>query len=416
MKPKAILPLLLALVLGLATFFVGRRVLNKQVAGPTTVKSSKVLVAASALPAGHQLAATDVKLADALAEAVTPTMFRDPNDIEGRILAAPVEPGQVLRQSTLAPEGAVSGLQAKVPPGMRAVTIAVNEFSGLAGLITPGVSVDLIATLVDNITGETFAKTIVQNVQVSAVGRELEVGEQAKADPRAGQKTHKTVTLLVTPTQAAAIDLAFSKSKPRLVLRGSDDEAAVTDPGVTMAELSGRDDEDRLSSTTSEGADSKIAEMLSAMQKQIQDVAAASQEAARQAAAEQARGAINPGPADMAALVHSVRVFRGGSESREQFDDQGRPVGAANPPRPAANPPVVTPPGDAATPGASPKRESQQVKVNASEENRAERSRAEQIAAIRAELAAIRDELEDWDRAHPEVAERLDAIASSGNR
>jgi len=213
MKTKALLPLLLALVLGVLTFFIGKRVLENQAkaAVPKTT-GAKVLVASAALPAGHQLSSADLKFDETPGEKPSPTMFQDVKDLEGRVLVAPLEPGQVVRQSLLAPEGTSSALQSKVPAGMRAVTIAVNEFSGLAGLISPGVKVDLVATLTDNLSGETFAKTIVQNVTVSAVGRDLEAGSQANAkpDPRSAQRIHKTVTLLVTPSQAAAIDLAFS--------------------------------------------------------------------------------------------------------------------------------------------------------------------------------------------------------------
>jgi Flp pilus assembly protein CpaB len=212
---------------------------------------------------------------------------------------------------------------------MRAVTIAVNEFSGLAGLLVPGVKVDLVATLVDNVTAETFAKTIVQNVEVSAVGQEMELAQTAKNDPRNNPRAHKTVTLLVTPVQAAAIDLAFSKSKPRLVLRSIDDEAPVEDERVTMAELSGRAEEDRLASTAVDDSSSKVMDMLTAMQKQIQDVSKASQEAARQAAEDMAQQAGGSQPGQEASTLHSVRVFRGGAETREQFNADGSAAGTS---------------------------------------------------------------------------------------
>jgi Flp pilus assembly protein CpaB len=220
---------------------------------------------------------------------------------------------------------------------MRAVTIAVNEFSGLAGLLTPGVRVDLVATMNDNVSGETFAKTIVQNVEVSAVGQELEAGQALKNDPRNAPRAHKTVTLLVTPTQAAAIDLAFSKSKPRLVLRSADDEALVTDEGVTMAELSGRAEANRLNVTAENDTSSKVMEMLQNMQKQIQDVSKASQDAARKAAEDMAQQAAGSQPEE-GAPVHSVRIFRGGAETTQKFNPDGSAAGTGGQPpaKPAA--------------------------------------------------------------------------------
>jgi len=347
MKTKALVPLLLALVLGVLTFFVGKRVLENQArAALPQVNGTKVLVASAALPAGHQLSSADVKFAQT-AETISATMFRDVKDLEGRVLAAPLEPGQVLRQSLLAPVGTSAPLQSKVPAGMRAVTIAVNEFSGLAGLISPGVKVDLVATLVDTVSGETFAKTIVQNVAVSAVGHDMSAGSEynAKPDARTAQRIHKTVTLLVTPSQAAAIDLAFSKSKPRLVLRSADDEAEVLDDAVTLAELSGRANQDRLAATTKDESSNQVMEMLAAMQKQMEGVAQSSREAAKQAAEEVARQA-NGAEAELAGAsvtpLHSVRVFRGGTETREEFQADGRAAGtngvAPAPAKPEAAP------------------------------------------------------------------------------
>ena len=319
MKTKALIPLLLALVLGLATFAIGRRVLNNRAAaGPLSQPGARVLVAAAALPVGHQLRADDLKFAEAPAEALSPTMFRDSKALEGRVLALPLEPGQIIRQSALAPPGTSSTLQAKVPAGMRAVTIAVNEFSGLAGLIAPGARVDLVATLTDTISGETFAKTIVQNVMVSAVGQELEQGVAPKPDQRVTARASKTVTLLVTPTQAAAIDLAFAKSKPRLVLRASDDEAPVRDQPVTLAELSGRTQarSDRLSNAVDDPAkaNDEIKQMLAALQKQLEGVKQSTLAPPPAQAAPAQEPALPP---------HSIRVFRGSSESTQQFETQG---------------------------------------------------------------------------------------------
>ena len=59
----------------------------------------------------------------------------------------------------LAPIGSGSGLQALVPPGMRAITIEVNEYTGVGAMITPGCRVDVIATLNDPKTDGRIAKT-----------------------------------------------------------------------------------------------------------------------------------------------------------------------------------------------------------------------------------------------------------------
>lgn len=350
---KGLLPILLALVLGVATFFVGRRVLNNQTAAPKPVEGTIVLAAARPLPGGHQLTADDLKPAKTPVENITASMFREATEVESRVLAAPVEEGQILRQSLLAPEGTSSALQAKVPAGMRAVTVGVNEFSGLAGLITPGVRVDLIATLVDTVTNETFARTIVENVLVSAIGQNLESGK--KEDLPNGARAQKTVTLLVTPTQAEAIDLAFTKSRPRLVLRSGGDEAPVEQPGVTLAELAGRTSRNRLTEEAAEKT-GDVMEMLKSMREEMAKAARANEEAAREAVLAAMRQDEAPGVDEPTVQLHSVRLIRGGQVEHQEFDAEGRPTGSRG--GPSAQP---------ETPGATPKeteRERQQVRID----------------------------------------------------
>lgn len=330
---KGLLPILLALVLGVATFFVGRRVLDSRDAAPAPVKGTMVLAAARPLPAGHRLTAQDLEPAETPVQNITATMFRDGKDVEDRVLAAPVEEGQILRQSLLAPEGTASALQARVPAGMRAVTVGVNEFSGLAGLITPGVRVDLIATLVDTVTNETFARTIVENVLVSAIGQNMDAGKNE--DLPNGARSQKTVTLLVTPTQAEAIDLAFTKSRPRLVLRSGGDDAPVEEAGVTLAELAGRTSRNRLAEEAQEKTND-VMEMLKSMRDEMAQAARANEDAMLAAMRQQS----TPEAQEPALPPHSVRLIRGGQVEHQEFDVEGRPVGRNAPP--AAGPSKAT--------------------------------------------------------------------------
>src|SRR5205823_3868564 len=99
-------------------------------------------------------------------------------------------------------------------------TVDVSETSGLAGMISPGSRVDIVATITDDLSHETRTLTILQNAPVTAVGTRL-AGHPAEDHDLLGrgQTMTKTVTLLVSPEQAEALDLAYTRSKPRLVLR-----------------------------------------------------------------------------------------------------------------------------------------------------------------------------------------------------
>jgi Flp pilus assembly protein CpaB len=124
---------------------------------------------------------------------------------------------------------------------MRAITLEVNEFSGVAGLLTPGCHVDVIATINEGGThGQQVAKTIVQNVKVMAVGQKTSV---AGNEPPMPNEMFKSVTVLATLGDAEAIELACSTGRPRLVLRGGRDQEIAASTGITLGELrgSGRD-------------------------------------------------------------------------------------------------------------------------------------------------------------------------------
>jgi Flp pilus assembly protein CpaB len=53
----------------------------------------------------------------------------------------------------------------------------------------------------------------------------------------------KSVTLLLTPKDAAAVELACSSGRPRLILRGGRDNDTSENEGVTLGELGGASSE-----------------------------------------------------------------------------------------------------------------------------------------------------------------------------
>jgi pilus assembly protein CpaB len=145
--------------------------------------------------------------------------------------------GSPVLESMLAPKGSGSGLQALIPPGMRAITVEINEFSGVAGNLVPGCRVDVVASINGEGGGEMVSRTIVQNVRVTAIGMRRPTPEEEKGGSNGGQM--KSVTLLTTPKEAEAIELAAATGRPRLVLRSGADNGTANSEGVTVGELRG---------------------------------------------------------------------------------------------------------------------------------------------------------------------------------
>lgn len=236
MNIKAIVPLTVALVLGLVAALTAWQLTNRQ--GPQAnarQKSAQVVVLKDNITPGMELRPESLAMGPAGSEKAPSGTFTSVEQVAGRVSTVPMVAGQPVFETLLAPKGTGSGLQALVPAGMRAITVEVNEFSGVAGLLAPGCRVDVVMTMQGERSGESLARTICQDIKVTAVGQQ--VGQDKDKDDEKGPS--RSVTLLVTPRDAEAIELGASMGRPRLVLRGSQDKELEASAGVTLAELRG---------------------------------------------------------------------------------------------------------------------------------------------------------------------------------
>src|SRR5213595_3390401 len=142
MNWKTWVPLIIAVILGLIAAKVGRDMLvNRKDSGPEG-QLVRIVIAKRDIAPGHTLEAADLVSAGFPPESVPRGSFKQESELAGRVAVMQVIQGQPVLDSFLAMTGAGAGAQAIVPPGMRAVTIEVNEFSGVAGLLVPGCRVE----------------------------------------------------------------------------------------------------------------------------------------------------------------------------------------------------------------------------------------------------------------------------------
>ncbi|MGE5612105.1 MAG: Flp pilus assembly protein CpaB [Bacillota bacterium] len=304
MNLRTVIPFVVAIGLGVVAVQVGRPLLNKRPAAGPARKLVSVVVAKRDLEPGYQLQAGDLTTAEMPVESAPQTAVRNASEIVGRIVSSPVAKGQTVVERALAVRDAGLGLQTLVPPGMRAVTIDVSEVTGMVGLIMPGCHVDVLATLTnEDGVRRTVARTIVENVKVTAVGTAM-APKPAGNEP-AARETARNVTLMVTPKQAEAIELAATKARPRLVLRGGKDDVPVRTIGVTITELLG-------------GAAQWPGEKMQLSGAMLASLAGAVQE--RLKAMPTTRPVETKPIAPPVVLRRSVQLIKGGVESVKQFD------------------------------------------------------------------------------------------------
>ena len=131
----------------------------------------------------------------------------------GRGVIIPITMGEFILPSKLAPENAGAGLPSMIPPGMRAVSVRVNEVVSVAGFVGPGTRVDVLLTGTPNGSTEPQTTTVLQNVAVIASGHTLERSANGEA------QSTPVITLLATPEDAERLTLASSEGKIQLSLR-----------------------------------------------------------------------------------------------------------------------------------------------------------------------------------------------------
>jgi pilus assembly protein CpaB len=241
MKVKQWMPIVLAVVLGLAALKLTRDRMGRAQAPSTGANVAERVVATRDIAPGEQITPGDLALGKVVADSIPAGSFQAVGDLKDRVAMTGIVKGQPVLESVLAPVGAAAGMQALIPPGMRATTIQVNEFSGVGGLLTPGSKVDIISVVKTDEKEGVVARTIVQNVEIRAVGRQITntADKEAKSADGTPAPMPSNVTLLVTPEQAEQIQLASVGGKPWLSLRNATDSAAVETAGTTMADLRG---------------------------------------------------------------------------------------------------------------------------------------------------------------------------------
>lgn len=212
-------------------------------AQPATTRIA--VAAARDIPARTRITADMLKVGVFKIEDVDSEAFGAVSQVVNRVSSADIAAGQVITPARVS-ETTGTGLTFKVSPGMRAISIGVNEVTATGGNVAPGDFVDLIAifNLKDGadingivnglLTGEPAPQpliaggrsiltiTLLQNVRVLAVAQNAAPSAETTASGPAKVESNpkaSTVTLEVTPEKAQILALAGKEATLRLSLR-----------------------------------------------------------------------------------------------------------------------------------------------------------------------------------------------------
>jgi pilus assembly protein CpaB len=169
----------------------------------------------------------------------------------GYIAIVPIRKGEQITYSQLSEPSMRTGLSPQIAPGKRAVSLAINDVTGVSKLLKPGDRIDVIA-----VTGKEakVAKTVLQDMVVLAAGRavtnnvprtvELDVASnKEKVKSLVEDYSYATITLEADPGQAQIVALlgADHDTIPVIVLRNNDDNERANTNGVMVQDLLGQD-------------------------------------------------------------------------------------------------------------------------------------------------------------------------------
>ena len=230
--------LIISLILAALTTFLVYLYIKNATTKPEVVEYINVYVAAKTLPAKYKIADADLKQVKVTREFLNPSAVLNKADIVGKRLKDSVIEGEQILRDRLIEENKMT-LAYNIPEGKRAVSIDVTDRTNVSHLIRPGDFVDVIASFdaeqedepQNTIIRPRITKTVLQNIQVLALGQDQAVlEEKLKEGP-------KTVTLAVTPQEAENLVYVSEYAIIRLALRPADDNESVNTGGIIRKDI-----------------------------------------------------------------------------------------------------------------------------------------------------------------------------------
>jgi len=219
--------IVLALVFGLLTAYLVLNYLQDVKAALDNNEYVEIVIANQDIPANTVISASMLSMKKIPFQYVHSQEITDNSEVIGKILLVPLNAGEsIMKNQVISQSDKKNGLAYVIPEGKRALTIPVDEVSGVAGLIKPGDKVDVISTITigDN-QPKTYTLMVLQNIEVLATGKQIEeTAENVTAEVN-------TVTLAVALAEAKPLMMANQKGVIRLMLRSPiDDSQGYTEP------------------------------------------------------------------------------------------------------------------------------------------------------------------------------------------
>jgi len=241
-KRQTLIALGVALILGLIAVLLANTYLSGRERQLASTEQSRgmvrIAVASMPLAYGNDVTADKVKFVQYPAASLPPGAYRSLQELlpqgKRRVALRPILVNQPLLAADLSGEGQNASIAALLPDGMRALTVRINDVSGVAGFVKANDTVDVLITrtpIGGDGSGPQVTDVLLQNVRVIAMGTDA-VGADGKPSP-----TNST-TLEVNPLDAQKLVLGQQLGQLSLALRKPGEEQNIPKvETVSLADL-----------------------------------------------------------------------------------------------------------------------------------------------------------------------------------
>lgn len=208
------------------------------------VVKAGVITASVNIPPNTIITEDMVKITLLSVEAIHADVIKDTDFALGKVSSSEIMAGeQILSSKLISAEGGNGNgtLAYEIQPGTRAITIGVGNLSGVAGMIKPKNTVDIIAQFQKKEPQPDgkekdidYTTMLAENITVLAVDNVL--SQNGKSTNEDGE-TYTSVTLQVTPKQAMELSLSEYKGQLRIILRSPLDDNITSLPSITFDDV-----------------------------------------------------------------------------------------------------------------------------------------------------------------------------------
>lgn len=215
LSPKVLL--VIAAVLSVLCGFLIYSYLAKNSANTKAKNTTPVVIATMDIAPGVVLTDKMVRLELVPANIAQPDAMRTLPDAVGKRIMMPVNAGDQITKKRMNANGAANSFVQSIPKDKRAVTISVDDISGVAGFIRPSTFVDVVSIQGQSNSAPTTGRLVLQKVLVLAVGSTDIATNNGKKNEAA-----RNVTLALDPREAVELRVAQQDGKISFLLRPND--------------------------------------------------------------------------------------------------------------------------------------------------------------------------------------------------